>query len=183
MNDFKTIAQQAKSLAERNTKTDFAAVALNIVALPLSMGCFLFPTDDTSKTTEVAVPDEWLASVAGLPSISRKGLELLVDAMKAKGWVSVAEAVRFIEIEQAAMLAAQETDENATKAAEAPGGASLLLARAEKELPGTIKRFAEGAQTFAQAAGGVLSFTAEKAVWVGKGLGAVAGLMRDFRKS
>ena len=182
MNDFEAIAKQAKSLAAENTKTDFAAVALNIVALPLSMGCFLLPTDDTSKTKEVAVPDEWLASVAGLPSISRRGLELLADSMKDKGWVSVAEAVHFIELEQAAMLTERKTEENATKAAKASVGASLLLARAEREIPGTIKRFAEGAQSFAEAAGGVLSFTAEKAIWVGKGLGAVAGLMRDLRK-
>ncbi len=183
MNDFESIAQQAKSLAAQNTTTDFAAVALNIVALPLTMGCFVIPTDDTSKTKEVAVPDEWLASVAGLPSISRKGLELLADAMKTKGWVSVSEAVRFIEIEQAALQSTAKQDQSATKATESAVGASLLLARAERDLPGTIRRFAEGAQSFVEAAGGVLSFTAEKAVWLGKGLGIVAGAMRNLRKS
>ena len=183
MNDFESIARQAKSLAAENTATDFGAVALNIVALPLTMGLFFIDTDDKTKTKEAAVPDEWLAAVAGLPAISRKGLELLANAMSEKGWVSVAEAVDFIEIEQKSMHSEEKKNESATKAAASSVGASLLLVRAEKELPGTIKRFAESAKSFAEAAGGVLSFTAEKAIWIGKGLGAVASFMRDVRKS
>lgn len=182
MNDFESIAHQAQSLSAQNTKTDFTAVALNIVALPLTMGCFFLSTDDSSKTKDVAMPDEWLASVAGLPSISRQGLELMADAMRTKGWVSVAEAVRFIEIERAAIQASTELDDSAEKVLRSSVGASLLLARAEKELPGTIQRFAEGAQSFVEAAGGALSFTAEKAIWVGKGLGTLAGFMRVLRK-
>jgi hypothetical protein len=183
MSDFESIARQAKSLAAENTTTDFAAVALNFVALPLTMGLFCIDVDDKTKTKKVAVPDEWLVAVSGLPVISRKGLELLADAMKEKGWVSLAEAVRFIEIEQDAIKLATKKDGDVNKAAASSAGASLLLARAEKELPGTIKRFAEGAQSFAEATGGVLSFTVEKAVWIGKGLGVVASFMRDIRKS
>lgn len=183
MNDFESIASQAKQLAVENTKTDFGVVALNIVALPLTMGVFCLDSDDKTKTHEVAVPDEWLASVASLPIISRNGLELLAEAMKAKGWVSVAEAVRFIELEQAASQSTSQAKKSAAKSNPSTVGASMLLARAEQELPGTIKRFAEGAQSFVEAAGGVLSFTMEKALWVGKGLGAIAGLMRDIRKS
>ncbi|MPQ69458.1 hypothetical protein [Pseudomonas sp. MWU12-2323] len=181
-NPFTQVADQAKILALQNTNVSFAALALNMIALPLTMGLISVDIHDKSKAQDVAVPDEWLASVAGLPTISRKGLELLADAMKAKGWVSVAEAIRFVEIEQAANRHNQDgtTPSDPGSKVYSPG-ASMLLARAERDLPGTIQRFADGAQAFAQAAGGVISFTAEATASIGRGLGAVAEAMRTAR--
>ena len=175
---FSAIAAEAATLVDKNTSTDWGAVAINALVLPFLLTPIM-SVEDKSKLKTTAIGDEWLAVVAGLPVVSRAGLALLANALERKGWVSVDEAAEFIRIEsEAQQLASEQAKAEQTSARP---GASMLLARAEKELPGAIRRFAEGTKDFVDAAGGVLAFTAEKAVWVGRGLGALAGLMKELR--
>jgi hypothetical protein len=174
--DFQNIAQQAEELSRATTRTNLGHAVLGALLMPLTLGLVVIDPSDRTLSETTAMPDEWLAAVSGLPEISRPGMEFLANVMKTKGWVSVSQALEFVELESAAQAAA------VTAAPDVAGaGAAMFLARAEKELPGTIARFAEGAKEFGEAAGGVLSFAAEKAIWAGKGLGWLADEMRGFR--
>lgn len=179
MQDFKQIAVEAQRIAAEHTGTDWGAVAVNTLTILIALTPVM-DTSDKSKLDSTAMHDDWLAAVAGLPSVSKNGLRLLAKAVERKGWVSVAEALDFIHLEEMAQEEAREA--MATDSAKEHRGAAMLLARAEAELPGTIQRFADGAKDFAVAATGVLAFTAEKTLWVGHGLGTVAGWMRQLRK-
>lgn len=163
-NNFEVIAAQAAEIADRHTKLDVGSVAINCFLL-----MFLAPlisTDDKSAHKTTPIGDDWLAAVAGLPQISKDGLALLAHALEKKGWVSIEEAGRFVQIEIAAGEKERERAE-AVESMEQPG-ASMLLARAEHELPGTIERFANGAKDFGQAAVDVVAFAANKAALLGK---------------
>jgi hypothetical protein len=176
--EFEAIAAQAMTLANKHTSTNWGAVALNAAVLPFLLTPIM-SIEDKSQLKTTAIDDDWLAAVAGMPQVSKAGLSHLASALERKGWVSVEEAATFVEIE----AASYEDDCRRIKAEQATKqpGAAMLLARAEQELPGAIQRFADGAKEFAQAAGGVVAFAAEKAMWAGKGLGTVASWMKELR--
>lgn len=172
------LAADARALAKRNQKVSADAVVLNIITSCLLMGPVM-SIEDRQHWTTIAISDEWLEAAASLPAISRKGLELLAKALQVKGWVSVAEAIEFVELEELASKA-QTQQADALNQSQMPGAAALL-ARAESDLPGTIDRFAESAMDAALAVGGVLAFSYEKTILVGKGLGAAARFVRNLR--
>lgn len=174
--DIGVLEARTSRLVAQNTSLDWNAVTLNILALPF-VGA-VFDVDDKSALAGIAVEDEWLATASRLPVISREGMELLAKGLEKKGWISVAEAERFVKIERDAFLRRPKDTEPEAASRE---GAAMLLARAEKELPGTLKRIAEGAGDLADAAKGVLMFSTEAAIFAGKGVGALAGWMRHAR--
>jgi hypothetical protein len=180
---FHDIAKQAKILAKQNEQTDWAKVSLNVFLIPATFGSFWLDTTDNSKAKEQAMPDDWLQAVASLPNVSKSGLNHLAKVLTKKGFISVQDAMDFVEIERRDM--AEERKKNAGKGKEQQQamGAAMLLARAEKDLPGTIDRFVEGTKDIVQAASGAAAFATEKAVWLGKGLGAIAASMKDIRGS
>ncbi len=176
--DFDQIARQAAALAKENRKVNWDAVAQNVLLVPL-LG-LRRDTSDKIALAKTAMPDEWLQAVASLPVISQDGLKTLANEITEHGFVSVKAALEFVEAESAAMSSAR-TQESIEEGQQATG-AAMLLARAERELPGSIARFADSARDLVSAAAGVASFTIEKAIWVGKGFGAVATAMKDLRK-
>lgn len=175
--NFEQIAQQAASLAKENRRVSWDAVTLNVLLVPL-MGWGVVDTTDKAQLSKTPMPDEWLQAVASLPDISQDGLKSLASALTRSGFVSVLDALEFVESERAA-LSASASRKGGNELA---SGAAMLLARAEQEAPGSIERFAEAARDLATAAAGAASFTIEKAVWFGKGLGAIANVMKDIRK-
>lgn len=182
--EFKDIAKEAQLMAKKNRKDSPEALLLNLFLFPLTLGAVCVPLEDKSHLKTVPMPDEWVDGVSQLPSISRQGLELLAEAIQKKGWVSIAEAIKFAEIEEqcAAEISKTEQAKTEKEKAEQSPGAIKLLARAEQELPGTIDRLIEKSTEVAKAAAGVASFVTEKSIWVGKGLGSVANILRTIRK-
>lgn len=180
---FHDIAKQAKLLAKQNEQSDWAKVSINAFLIPASFGSFWLDTTDNSKAKEQAMPDDWLQAVAGLPNVSKSGLNHLAKALTRNGFVSVQDAMDFVEIEQQEMGEEQKKQIGKGKEQQQASGAAMLLARAEKDLPGTIDRFVEGTKDIVQAASGAAAFATEKAVWLGKGLGAIAASMKDIRNS
>lgn len=174
---FEQIAREASDLGRSLDTFSWGKVALNALTIPL-LG-FDVDVGDSSQLDKVQIDDEWLGAVAGLPRVSKKGLRHLSDAIADKGWVSVREAMRFVEIEQkvqAAQMAEAEAEERRSSA-----GAAMLLARAERELPGTIGRIADGAKDLAEAATAMVVFTKEAALFTGRSAGAAAGWLRGLR--
>lgn len=171
------IGRETEELARINTRLSWAAIALNAITIPLS-GVAL-DVEDKSALRTSQVDDAWLAAVAGLPTISRSGLEFLSVALGKKGWVSIEEALKFVDIEKA-----HQQEEKQVGTAERllkNRGAVMLLARAESELPGTLARVTAGAKDVAVAALGVMNFTKEVAVFSGKSLGAIASWAKSVR--
>lgn len=180
--DFSDIAQQARALAAKNERVDWDMVALNAVVLPLSLFQFGFDTTDRSKCKTEPMPDEWLQAVAGMPGISKTGLSHLAKALSQKGFVSVQDAVDFADIER------REHGKNALKKINEkmkdtrPAGSALLLARLENELPGTIDQFLKDTKEVVKAVTGAAAFAAETSILVGRELGALANVLKNFRQ-
>lgn len=174
---FDAIEREVDAAGRSLVFTNWEKVALNALTIPL-LG---MPVDvsDSSRQDETAIGDEWLGAVAGLPTVSSKGLRYLSDALAAKGWVSVREATRFIEIEKAAAAKVRAVEEAHEQRSNV--GAAILLARADRDLPGTISRVAEGAKDLADAAAAMAVFTKEVALVTGRGVGAAAGWLRNLR--
>lgn len=171
------IGRETKELALTKTRLSWGAIALNAITVPLT-GCVI-DVEDKSALRTSQVDDAWLAAVAGLPTISRSGLEFLSAALVHKGWVSIEEALQFVDIEK---VQSKESEKIASaKSSLENRGAVMLLARAESELPGTLARVAEGAKDIAVAALGVLNFTKEVAVFSGKSLGVIASWAKSMR--
>lgn len=171
------IGRETVELARANTRFSWGAIALNAISIPLSG--FAVDVEDKSALKTSRMDDNWLAAVAGLPSISRRGLEFLSAALVSKGWVSVAEALKFVEIEKEHRQDAEQA--SFSQSAPENRGAIMLLARAESELPGTLARVAENTKDIAAAALGVLNFTKEVAVFSGKSLGIIAAWAKNMR--
>lgn len=74
----------------------------------------------------VAMPDEWLDQVARTPDVSKQGLAHLARCLAQQGFVSVADAVRWLELERQ-----EQENQKRLKAVEqgqrAPGAKALLL--------------------------------------------------------
>ncbi len=168
---------EAHEMARASTRLSWGAVALNAVMIPVSG--FAVEVEDKSALKTSRMDDAWLAAVAGLPAISRQGLEYLTGALVAKGWVSIEEALKFVEIEKRQSREFERVE--SSKPSLENRGAVMLLARAESELPGTLARVAEGAKDVATAALGVLNFTKEVAVFSGKSLGVIASWVKSAR--
>ncbi|WP_413460729.1 hypothetical protein [Herbaspirillum huttiense] len=175
--EMKDIASQAEDLYQKHQKTDWAAVAANLFLFPITYGVLSINTDDVSELRAAAMPDDWLKAVASLPNLSKKGLATLADDLTKNGFVSVYTARKFVEIETN-----ERSEANSSPKEVASAGSAMILARAEKELPGTIKRFAESAKDVAGAMSGFASFTIEKSILAGKGLGAAAEFLKTLRK-
>lgn len=179
--EFERIADEAKSLHRDAQDTDWALVALNLVLFPFVLGPAVSVADNT-KSKEQPMPDEWLQVVSTLKPISKRGLKLLSDALATKGYVSVHDAYSFVEIEQRCAADTEARLKDHTEAASQVTGAAMLLARAERDLPGTIDRYYEDTKDLIAAASGAAAFAAEKAIWIGKGLGGLAQSLEKFRK-
>lgn len=173
--DLVRVSNYVDEIAREKTSLDRGAMALNVVMVPL-IG-FAKDIEDTRALDTTAVDDAWLAAVAGLPMVSRSGMQFISEALAEKGWVSIREAQQFVALEQRHQAEAQARV--ASEKLVSKAGASMLLARAERELPGTLQKVAEGVKDIAEGAAGLLSFSRDVAVITGKGLGHAA---RMFRK-
>lgn len=106
-------------------------------------------------------------------------MESLAGALRDKGWVSVAEAAAFVDRERAERAAAGNAPPPAPRRAE-NDGAALLLARAERDLPGTLARFQENAIAWSQAGRGAWRLTRRASK---KAIGLAAGQIQALGKA
>lgn len=83
------------------------------------------------KRSKTPMPDDWLKEVSESSDVSEKGLSYLAKALKKKGYVSVADAVTWAQIEKV------ETEKVKAKAERenslAASGAQALMARASSQ--------------------------------------------------
>jgi hypothetical protein len=123
------IEQRVKTLAEESTRiVPWALLAnialfipsmilMTIVPPPLLRGKrLLIDAEDRSALAATAVPDDFYADVANLPNASAEGLRYISDLIASKGWLSVLDAQKFVQIERR-----QTTDKRNASAARREG--------------------------------------------------------------
>lgn len=178
--EFADIAFQASSLAKMNTKTDWDAVALNLFLIPATLGALHLSTVDKKHLETQPMPDSWCDSVSELPNVSKKGLDLLSKELAAKGFVSVAAANRFVDIEKTALAKRRKKLKRSDNLKNQ--GAAKLLARAEKELPGSVQAFINTSKDIGSAMSGVAEFSIEKTLLVGEGMKKASTFLQGIRQ-
>lgn len=172
---FQEIARQAEALAKKNHHVDEGKALWNLVLIPF-LGVGALDTTDRKALADVPMPDEWLQAVASLKDVSKTGIRDLAAGLTDKGFVSVLDALEFVRREES--VRAVQKHEVAVAEQLENLGCVMLLARAEKEAPGTLAKIAERATEAASAAVSAASFAVEKAFVIGKGLGTVAAMLR-----
>jgi hypothetical protein len=93
-----------------------AKVAMSVFTVPLC-----FAVADMDPTNRAALlrgpaPDNVLADIAALPSQSENGTTMISSAIDAKGWFSVEEVYRFLNIERESL---RQQAKSSTKGLEA----------------------------------------------------------------
>lgn len=181
---------EVKATAEKHTKTDWGAALVNLPLMVITYGLVELSTEDTSALKSTAMPDSWLCAAAELPGASPKNLARLLQSLDARGFVSIDEADRFcaVELSREQESERQRKSEQSLLAAKKSAGHEALTLRlaAERFEPAPEDAYAklrEGFKDWYEATAGVASFAAEKAIWVGKGLGLAAQAMQSIRKS
>jgi hypothetical protein len=53
-----------------------------------------------SALAATAVPDDFYADVANLPNVSAEGLRYISDLVESRGWLSVLDTQKFVQIER-----------------------------------------------------------------------------------
>lgn len=182
-NEYTQASREAKALLEANTRFDWERLGLAVALLPVApvLGMLVGGGTTSEDAKKARMPDSWLRTVADIPQLSDKGLAYLSGLLADKGWVSVAEAVEFLKREEAAQTARLEAESAARVEANgidaiAPkgSGAAYLLARAERQLPGTLGRLTEVAGEIGQGAVTVGKAAVNVAGWAGSAIVSVA---------
>ena len=173
MSEFHDIAKEAREYVSNNAKTDTDKVLLNL----LTLGAFSIDTEDTRHLESIPMPDAWCESVSELPNISKKGLGILTNDLTKNGFVSVAAARFFLDNEKSVRAKKQEKLRASKKLKQV--GSAKLLARAEKENPGSIDSFISLSKDIGAAVSGSADDTLEKVAWIGKGLVKAASAFKD----
>ena len=178
------------ALAKKHTKVDWGASLAFVPLAVITYGLVQLDTEDRSALDRTAVPDVWVERAATLPCASVKNLITLQKALGRKGYVSVTAADEFCAVELAREMNAAATEASAklkADATETAGFAALRNRLATQDYEPTtqevLPQLMDHAKDWLSAGAGVVSFAAEKAVWVGKGMGLAADVMRGLRKA
>lgn len=176
-----------QTMVQKHTKFDFGALILNFPLAFVTMGALTLSTEDKSALSNTPMPDEWLAAAAELPTASASALRRLQSDVAKVGYASIEAADRFCAVE---ITREQKASDLARVQANVvrSTGAALLAKRVEalgieatfEDALAMGKRYAAD---IADAGVGAAAFALEKAVWAGKSLGAIAGVMSGIRKS
>ncbi len=110
--------------------------AVSLVNLPLGLllglsGAVGAAMSDRKALDQARMSDEWLSQVAQSKDVSKEGLALLARALADQGFVTVADAVRWVELEKS--IAERQARQEEAAAAKREPGASALLDRARLE--------------------------------------------------
>lgn len=176
----------------RHTRVDWGAVVASVPVFVLTYGLIELDTDDRSALKTQAMPDEWVERAAALPDASARNLRRLLKALEAKGHVTIQEASEFCTIEIDRERAAAEAREKVKTAAAIQANPSRGHQRLANRLAASgyepdVKEAAASVASFlkdaAVASAGAAAFAAEKAVWMGHGLGLAAGAMKSVRET
>lgn len=90
----------------------FLPVALP-VSLSLMAGGFIYSALEKNKNlNETSMPDEWLMLVSESDVVSKKGIAYLARKAEKKGFISIKEAIIFLEIEKSQEIKKNITREN-----------------------------------------------------------------------
>lgn len=88
---------------------------------------------DRRSLTDARMPDAWMAELALAPDVSQVGLAFLARRLADRSFVSVQDALDFLDIEEAAEKTALADKSKADAAAQPQPGANALLERARKD--------------------------------------------------
>lgn len=96
------LEKRLDKLSSDVTKVIWWQVIIDLVLFIPTAGWVIFEKPfDASATKTTPVSDDWLGEVAKLERVSTAGSDFLASALNATGWLSIAEARRFVEIEKA----------------------------------------------------------------------------------
>ena len=181
---------EVQAMAQKHTKTDWGAAILNLPLMVVTYGLVELSTEDKSALARTPMQDAWVCAAAELPGASPKNLGRLLKALDDRGFVSIEEADRFcaVELSREQESARQRNTEQSRLAAQKSAGHEALSLRLASERfdPAPEDAYAKvyaNLKDWFDASAGVASFAAEKAIWVGKGLGLAAKAMQQVRKS
>lgn len=122
--EIRDIVENKKSVIDNQEKhTDLmidigtTLLAFLPVALPVSLslmaGGFIYSALEKNKNlNETSMPDEWLILVSESDGVSKKGIAYLARKAQKKGFISVKEAITFLEIEKSQEIKKNITREN-----------------------------------------------------------------------
>lgn len=107
------------------------------VGLALVVGSMLAESASKhQRRSETPMPDSWLEEISDSEGVSEKGLAFLAKTLDKKGFVSVSDAVKWVEIEKREsqkIRAKQQRDNNLAQT-----GAQALMARAKHDCRGLL---------------------------------------------
>lgn len=181
---------EVQAMAQKHTKTDWGAAILNLPLMVVTYGLVELSTEDKSALARTPMPDAWVCAAAELPGASPKNLGRLLKVLDLRGRVSIEEADQFcaVELSREQEAARQRKSEQSRLAVQKSAGHEALTLRLASERfdPAPDDAYAKiraNLKDLFEASAGVASFAAEKAIWVGKGLGFAAQAMQQLRKS
>jgi hypothetical protein len=180
------LVREVQRMTQLHTKSDLGNFLASIPLFLITLGIVELPFDDKSALKTTPMDDAWLCAAAKYPTASPSALKKLAKDIARDGFVSVAAADQFCTIE---LLREQKAFEKArTTQPDTSVGTSLLVARinALGIEPTVTEALAVGKEyvtSITSASLGVAGFALEKAIWTGKGLGLVANVLKDLRKS
>lgn len=118
------LALRTCELTDKATRVVWWKVVANMILFVPALGTCPFDVMDRSALGTTRVPDDFLSDIANFTTASKNGLRFLSNAIDEKGWLSVSEAIRFIEI---------ESDQHRIAEAKATRGLAALKARLHRE--------------------------------------------------
>lgn len=183
----KRLMDEVQHMTAKHTKIDFPGLIMSVPTLLISCGLIELSTEDSSALKSTPMSDAWLCDAAQLPTASGSSLKRLAKDVDRNGFASIEAADLFCAIEltreQKAFAILQK---NASK--DLSSGVALLASRVQSlGIEATLEEALENGKQYvaelAQTGLGVVTLATESAIWIGKGMGVVAGAMKDIRKN
>lgn len=152
--EIKQLVESKKSSIKNNSvandlliEAGATLLAILPVALPVSLslmagGFICNAVSENKNLNTTSMPDEWLVKVSESKQVSKKGLGYLAKKVEKKGFVSVKEAIEFLDIEKK-----HEARLNAENKVVLPEGVKKILER-DKSNSLTNKLLENGKETF-----------------------------------
>jgi predicted transcriptional regulator len=105
------------------------------IAIVLTLcACIASAIKKETSLKEQKMPDDWLKKVSESEQISKKGVQFLAKKLSKKGFVSVSDALTFLELEKEIKEKEYKANEKVKSLRNI--GALSLLEKANKEVPG-----------------------------------------------
>jgi hypothetical protein len=156
------------------TLSAFFVIANPPIAIVLTIcACIASAIKKETSLKEQRMPDDWLKKVSESEQISKEGVQFLAKKLSKNGFVSVSDALTFLELEKEIKEKEYKANEKAKSLSNI--GALSILEKANKEVPGLYNASIDTLKKSLD----VLSDVGETAKDLSnKGINAVKGLIK-----